>query len=294
VLRASLTRWRRWNCERRLLASSDPEPRLDALVSQAVTRSQFDDPIYTRLCASMGHARRLHRKQWEHVWILRALEQTQTLRAGARGLGFGVGREPLVAVLARAGCRVLATDLPAEHSGAGAWRATGQYGGAKSALNEAGLCEARVFAERVEWQAIDMRDLSRLRSRSDRFDFLWSSCALEHLGSLEAGLDFIRASLDLLVPGGVAAHTTELNVTSNERTVGGGPVVLYRRRDLEALERELNARGHQVELNFQTGTHAEDRRVDPPPYDSRVHLKMLHAGFATTSFGLLITRGAES
>ena len=41
-----------------------------------------------------------------------------------------------------------------------------------------------------------------------RFDLIWSCCALEHLGSPEAGLKFVRHTLGLLEPGGVSVHTT--------------------------------------------------------------------------------------
>ena len=44
------------------------------------------------------------------------------------------------------------------------------------------------------------------------FDFTWSSCALEHLGTLAAGADFVVAQMDCLRPGGVAVHTTEFLV----------------------------------------------------------------------------------
>ena len=50
-----------------------------------------------------------------------------------------------------------------------------------------------------------------------RFDLVWSSCALEHLGTPQAGLDFIMRTLDLLEPGGLAVHTTELELTPRAR-----------------------------------------------------------------------------
>ena len=36
---------------------------------------------------------------------------------------------------------------------------------------------------------------------------------------VEAGLRFLEDSLDCLKPGGVAVHTTELNLSSNEETM---------------------------------------------------------------------------
>ncbi|MBV5337004.1 MAG: hypothetical protein J0653_03215, partial [Deltaproteobacteria bacterium] len=71
-------------------------------------------------------------------------------------------------------------------------------------------------------------------------DFCWSSCSLEHLGSIKAGLDFIKASLKTLKVGGVAVHTTEYNVSSDEATIDNNPtLVLFRRCDIQGLVEEL-------------------------------------------------------
>jgi len=42
----------------------------------------------------------LHRKMWEWLFICESLAERGMLRPGRRGLGFGVGREPLVALFA--------------------------------------------------------------------------------------------------------------------------------------------------------------------------------------------------
>src|ERR1700684_3063496 len=54
----------------------------------------------------------LHRKMWEWLIIAAALRERGMLAAGRRGLGFGVGQEPLVALFAAEGCEVVATDQP--------------------------------------------------------------------------------------------------------------------------------------------------------------------------------------
>lgn len=286
--RRGLDRWRGWRVRRALLPSIDSEPSLESPVSQAVTAAQCRDPIYARWCDVIRERPKLHRKQWEFVYVLRALETHGMLADDRRGLGFGVGREPLVAALAAAGCQVLATDLEPGDPAVDPWRASGEYGGDKAALNERGICPPAQFEANVEFAHADMRAPARI---SGGFDFVWSSCALEHLGSLAAGLDFLRASLELLVPGGVAVHTTEYNVSSNGETVETGPVVLYRRRDLCRLAEDLRASGFEFELNFNTGDTALDRHVDLPPYDGPCHLKLLYTRFATTSFGLAIRKG---
>ncbi|MFT5288906.1 MAG: SAM-dependent methyltransferase [Planctomycetota bacterium] len=289
--RQGLDRLRRWQSARTLSISDDPEPTLERPVSQAATASQCDDPIYIRWCDVIREEPKLHRKQWEFVYVLQALEVRGMLAEGRRGLGFGVGREPLVAALAARGCALLATDLEPDNPAVENWRASGEYGGAKGTLNGRGICPPDTFDANVEFAFADMRDPSTIPGS---FDFLWSSCALEHLGSLAAGFDFLRASLALLRPGGVAVHTTEYNVSSDAETVEDGPVVLYRRRDLLQLRDELRALGYELELNFNTGSTPSDLHIDIWPYDSPRHLKMLHTRFATTSIGLTITRASPS
>jgi hypothetical protein len=76
------------------------------------------------------------------------------------------------------------------------------------------------------------------------FDFVWSSCSIEHLRSIEAGTLFMETGC--LRPGGVAVHTTEYNVSSNEDTLMAGSAVIFRRRDLVAMAEILALRGHAV------------------------------------------------
>ena len=85
------------------------------------------------------------------------------------------------------------------------------------------------------------------------YDFTWSSYALEHLGSLRRGLQFFEQQLECLGPGGVAAHTTEFNISSRLRTVRVGPNVAYRRRDIERLVRRMRRLGHRMEVTFVLG-----------------------------------------
>ena len=45
-------------------------------------------------------------------------------------------------------------------------------------------------------------DMNEIPDDLGGFDLVWSSCALEHLGTPQAGLDFVMRTLDLLEPGG--------------------------------------------------------------------------------------------
>ena len=229
----------------------------------------------------------MHRKMWEWLFISAVLAERGMLRPGRRGLGFGVGREPLVALFAAQGAEVLATDLGPEAAATAGWTATGQeYAGGILRLNDHGLCEPGAFHRRVTFRPVDMNDIPE--DLGD-FDFAWSSCAFEHLGSIGAGADFVVEQMRCLRPGGVAVHTTELNVSSNDRTVEEGGTVLYRRKDIEALADRLRREGHEVDLDLREGAAPADRHVDLPPF-SDTHLRTALGGFTTTSFALVASK----
>ena len=133
--------------------------------------------------------------------------------------------------------------------------------------------------------------MTRIDPDLTNFDFVWSSCSLEHLGSLEAGVRFVENSLRCLKPGGVAVHTTEYNVRSNTRTLTGGATGHYRKRDIFALADRLRKAGHQITLNLNSGRGEIDTYYDVPPYYQQgPHLKLVLGEFVTTSIGLIITR----
>ena len=227
----------------------------------------------------------VHRKMWEWLFICQALAERDMLRPGRHGVGFGVGNEPLVALFAAQGCTILATDLSVEEAAAAGWTDTGQeYSGGLDGLNQYGLCPPEDFARLVSYRAVNM---TALPDDLGRFDFSWSSCAFEHLGSLEAGLDFVERQMACLRPGGVAVHTTEFNVSSDTDTVATGGTVLYRRRDIEDLVERVRRAGCAVTCDLVEGDAPQDRHVDVPPF-SDVHLRTELGQFVTTSLALVI------
>jgi SAM-dependent methyltransferase len=229
----------------------------------------------------------VHRKMWEWLFICAALDERGMLRPGRSGIGFGVGTEPLVALFASRGCRVLATDLDPERARARGWTGPGdQYAGDVAGLNKAGLCDAEAFASRVSFRHVDMNDLP---DDLGAFDFSWSSCAFEHLGTLERGLAFVENQMRFVRPGGVAVHTTEFNLSSDDATVADGPTVLYRRRDLLALVARLRRAGHRVTLDLTEGDRPADLHVDSPPF-TETHLRTRLADYDVTSVALVVDK----
>ena len=273
------------------LYSTEPAT-IESPVWQMCTASQLDEPAYASWLGRLHEPQSRHRKQWEFIYVLRALEVNGCLQPGKRGLGFGVGHEPLPAAMAARGVSVVATDLPADHADAYAWRDTAQHLAGLEQLRRTQVCDDEQLAAHVSFQAADMRTLP---SDLKDFDFLWSACALEHLGSIEAGLRFIEDSLACLKPGGVAVHTTEFNLSSVEHTLDHHATVLFRRPDIERLAQRLIAAGHQIApIKLDPGNEALDQHIDLPPYVVDPHLKIALDRFVTTSFGIIIRKGATS
>ncbi len=272
----------------RFLGLDDPPPTLARPVSQLCTEAQFREPVYRAWCEALGETPMFHRKQWEHVYALEVLQQAGMLVPGKRGLGFGCGVEPLPALLAMRGCTIVATDLPGDAAAAAGWAASNQHASALEQLNDRGLCDPELFAERVSLRSEDM---NRISAELTGFDFVWSSCAFEHLGSLEKGLSFVVNAMRCLKPGGIAVHTTEFNLSSNLSTIQSPDLVVYRRHDIEGLMRTLTQAGYEVlPLNLNPGGGALDRYVDLPPYRHEPHLRLKLDRFVLTSIGLAVRR----
>ena len=146
------------------------------------------------------------------------------LKRGNKGLVFAVGSEPLPSIFANHGCDITATDIYPQEGIEKGWNSGDQLCFGIESLNKRGLCSQDILKKHVSYQAVDM---TKIPSDLDGFDFNWSSCSFEHLGSLELGRKFLRDQLATLKPGGWAIHTTEFNLSSNSKTLENGDTVIY-------------------------------------------------------------------
>src|ERR1700722_14206783 len=223
---------------------SDGAPAVNAFPNSTLCRQDsFETPHFSYWTRKVGAALSYHRKLWEYVFICQALWERGVIRPYANGRGLGVGREPLTAYFASEECDVVATDVAHDVAVEKGWSQTIQHAAGIDALRYDHICPQATFERRVTFQVCDMNDVP---SGLTGFDFCWSACALEHLGSLEHGLRFIERSLDCLKPGGWAVHTTEYNISSDATTIEQGATVLYRRSDMLALAERLRAKGNIV------------------------------------------------
>jgi hypothetical protein len=266
------------------------------LISQLCRYKTLDSATFRRWAEVLREPWRPHRKLWELAFICQALDERDMLRPGRRGLGFAVGAEKLPAVFAARGCEITATDLPADDDRRTPWAETGQWVGQLDALNADGLCDPEAFRQRVTYRPVDM---NAIPDDLTGFDFTWSTCSFEHCGSLELGLRFLERQMACLNPGGVAVHTTEFNLSSNDETMAEGSCVIYRLRDMEAVCGRLADAGHAVEpLDIDPGDHALDAHVDEPPYSdfqtvplaAVKHLRLNLWGHASTSIAIIVRK----
>jgi hypothetical protein len=270
--------------------SQNPELPGRAMFPRSVVCRQEDmeNPAYPYWMKKIGFAPTWHRKHWEFMFICQALYERGLIGPGMRGLGFGVGEEPLAAYFAAEGCKLTCTDMPPEAAVQSGWVETAQHAESREALRRSFVCPDAVFDANVQFRFCDM---NAIPGDLTGYDFCWSACALEHLGSIEHGLTFIERSVDCLKPGGFAVHTTEYNLSSNDETVSEGGTVLFRRRDLEGLAARLAANGHvMAPLDVDPGAGRLDQYLDVAPYRDEPHLKLALMGYAATSIGVIVQR----
>jgi hypothetical protein len=280
----NLTRANIWAPSNIALGAAET-PHVYMSASNPITRD-FLDPEFTEFCKLYHHPLVIHRKLWEWAYIYHHLTRAGVVKPGMRGLGFGTGEEKLPALFAGMGVQVTATDAGIEEGG---WHSE-DNARRLDRLYAADIIDRDRFDKSVCFKYCDMKNIPEgLKG----YDFIWSSCAFEHLGSLQTGIDFVLNSIEsTLKVGGVACHTTEINLSSDLETVDTGKNLLYRKHDIERLCRTLEERGHYVKpLRIIPGDLPPDYFVDVPPYSNNLHLKLLFGGFVTTSLGITARRG---
>ena len=249
-----------------------------------------------RLCTGFVKMHNLpehSRKEWEFEAITDVLDNFGMLGSGKRGVGFAVGNEPLSAYYASNGCEILATDLAAKDDKSGLWTHTEQSAmSSAESLNMFGICDKDSFKRLVTYRDVDMNCVPEdIRD----YDFCWSSCAIEHIGGLEKSKAFLKNVLDVLKPGGISVHTTEINLDSNISTVTDGYSVIFRRCDIEEICRWMNENGHKMYVDFRRGSDPMDMRLcdyrctseDYPDFMLNCNID----GYDSTSFIFIIQKG---
>jgi len=287
--------------------------------SRRVRAEDFRSDWLRQLATEMDEPVRMHRKLWEYAAIAKvAMERTGcgTFNGGSRPrvLGFGVGRDPLAAWFASRGAVVVATDKP-EDTTSDDWKSTGQHANGKDQLRRLKSTTdedwGRIHYAEFDMNAIGTPAVNRLLNgcTDDGYDLTFSCGSFEHIGGIQASIDFFVRQMAFLKPGGIAVHTTEY---STLHTMLDSPdLCLLRSCDIAVIARRLAEQGDLL-LPFDPtpGNEPADFYIDRPPYPGNLvtpaevaipgttlgaigpwHLSMEVGGHITTSIVLIAIRG---
>jgi SAM-dependent methyltransferase len=266
-------------------------PMVIPLKAKGCTEADIESDWTAFWCKELRIPVSYHRKTWELAYVPQILFNEGKLFEGSKGLGFACGEEPLPSLFAKYGARILATDLDPSRAEAQGWIKSNQHVESFKKLRRADICPDESRLATLEGTYLDMNAIPS--ELNGQFDFCWSVCSLEHLGSIANGLNFIENSLNVLKPGGVSVHTMEFNVNDGE-TVDNWPTVLFQQHHLLQLASKLRARGFEVyEMDFDKGQGILDGFVDLPPYLDEIHTRHAHLklsvdGFVCTSFSFVV------
>ena len=194
----------------------------------------------------------------------------------------------IASALCKYGAQIVATDASEELGKSVGWVKSDEHSSGVSQLLYPNVVDDDIVRSNIIHRECDMNQID---VDLVDFDFTWSCCCFEHLGSLEAGIEFVINSVEkTLKIGGVACHTTEFNLSSNDDTLREGATVLYRKRDMLELVDRLRERGHGVEaFSVAPDSHYLDGYVDTRAIPTS---SWLLRGYTTTSVGIVVKRGA--
>jgi hypothetical protein len=275
------------------------KPQTIGLTSKVCCQSDIEAGWFRYWCGQLHVAPFYSRKLWEYAFVLQVLWEAGYVHAGHVGLGFAVGTEPLPSLFASRGLSIVATDLDLKDERSPHWHQSGQHSAAIEDLYKSDLVDKPTFLSACRFRAVDMNEIPNDLYRS--FDFCWSMCSFEHVGSIERGLEFVRNSMKCLKPGGLAVHTTEYNFEIGDETVDNCGIVLFQRRHIEELGRRLAVDGHVLgPVDYSSGSGMLDYFIDVPPYPfwsgsphlpfhpQTPHMRFSIYGFPATVIGLIV------
>lgn len=150
------------------------------------------------------HAENFHRKDWEHTQIIYSLKQHNYLTPDSICLAIGAGREHLLYYLTHKIKKVIGIDLYEGH----------YYGGEDEQDIPASAQRYAPFPYNAEKLSLFRMDALNLDFPDNHFDFIFSASSIEHFGSKQTILKSLKEMHRVLKPGGAAAITTELKLTS--------------------------------------------------------------------------------
>ena len=273
---------------------------MDKIQGLLTKESHFDSQEFKCILdLYLKESKRYHRKQWELVYILQMLNLKGLLH-NTKGLSFASGEENLVPILANNGVNITASDLELEEAREKGWATNDTNNQHSTGISQfmkhvPRLCDYNKLKSNMQFMTIDMNNIPD-NVKLGKYDFAYSCCAFEHLGSISAGLNFVIESIKCVKINGIVVHTTEFNIDSLNSDYDGATLqekncVIFRKSDIEKLKVHVENLGHKMyEIDYDTGNGYYDTIIDVPPYSDNTHLKLKIGTFKSTCIGIIIER----
>jgi len=244
-------------------------------MNRLVTPSDWNQPRFIRTAADLRQVPYYHRKLWEYVCIIHALEDLKMLDGSQVALGLGTGTEPLCFYFSSHCKMVYATDL---FTDASIWEES------RVSIDEAYQQNSFPYRrECLEFKSMDMRSID---VPPESVGFVWSCSSIEHVSSPEAYLSIFKGVEQALKPGGYLVLTTEFNLLPGSRYLPD--LILLDEPLLERIERETNLRlAGPVDLSLEDHPYNVpfdlDYRSLLPSFSHLPHLWLMRGDLLFTS-----------
>jgi hypothetical protein len=162
----------------------------------------FFRPEFVEHIRAVKEEPRMHCKQWEYAQLLEV--RRQLAPEAKRLVGLGCGCEPTIPLVGAGAERVTVTDL---YNRDDAW--------------DVARRDPRAAFPEMDNLEVHTMDMTRVDLPKKSADFVWSLCAVEHVGELPDIIDAVRQAGELLDDDGVMFISTELNLSGGRyRTKG--------------------------------------------------------------------------
>ncbi|HWK65512.1 MAG TPA: class I SAM-dependent methyltransferase [Rhizobiaceae bacterium] len=145
----------------------------------------------------------IYRKGWEWTHCIYGLKKLGAIHPGAKAIGVGAGREPVIFWLSDRISEVVATDLYGNET----WsNSNGAEAPADIVRDSSKYCP-RPFRHRTV--RFVNADGTNLPFENNKFDFCWSLSSIEHFGGHAAARKAVREMARVVRKGGIVCLATE-------------------------------------------------------------------------------------
>lgn len=252
----------------------------------------FDPEVQNIIINELREPSRFHRKQWEFAMIFLALQKLHLLNDSATGLSLGGGNERVLYSIANHIKKLFVTDLYDDKT---IWDC------ARTNNPDDFISKSKPFdvnSSKIKALRMDMRNLD---FEENTFDFCYSSCAIEHIGSYQDFVQHFNEVYRCLKDGGYYIFTTEFHFgnetieTPNnyifspdylERIIFESNLSLVNHPDARLTHNKIN---YPIPANFLNLIFDRENTFEKKLMDEWPHLILLRGKYPFTSI-LFITQ----